>query len=179
MPALTLTYKGEVQLSLHPLAFEKTERQNAPISLTYVADSIPLTTTRRFFLQLLRAALQALPQYSTKVADVLTLVSSGWNIAQSIAKAERQLAIEGITDAKIMSDERICISATLLLAKSRTKLRVEFAVSAAVGDAFELSTSIETKLSVVYGTYKRSKLAVRGLEWAEAVRELRTAKAGR
>lgn len=65
-PTVTMTYKSSLQLFFHPSAFrnpgqEASNRPNAPIGLTYTGTTQPLPTTLRFFLQLLRASLHALP----------------------------------------------------------------------------------------------------------------------
>ncbi|EMC94722.1 hypothetical protein BAUCODRAFT_35964 [Baudoinia panamericana UAMH 10762] len=195
-PTATMTYKSQLQLFFHPAAFQvpsstgtsaHTKRPNAPISLLYIAQDRneqpkELTTTLRFFLQLLRASLQALPQCTTRVADLLGLVGSGWGVALQVAEAERRLHLETLTDARIVSDERLAIDADLLLPKVRTKVRVSFQVQAAVGDGLRLSTTITANAVVVYGEqYNESKMSKFVLErsggmaegWAIAVRELR------
>ena len=67
-----MTYKSSLQLYFHPSAFfttsttmtQPSNRSNASIGLTYINATQPLSTTLRFFLQLLRASLQALPPVS-------------------------------------------------------------------------------------------------------------------
>ena len=161
-----MTYKSQLQLFFHPGAFLQhaqgtTSHPNAPISLTYTGGQDGLGTTLRFFLQLLRASLQALPQCSTDVADLLGLVSNGWDTATSVAEAERRLDLEVMTDARIVSDERLAIVSTILLPKVKTKVRVAFEVVAAVGigESMELSTTVEPFVKVVYGEpYNETKM---------------------
>lgn len=189
-PTVTMTYRGQLQLFFHPGAFRQPDQQtqdqpNAPISLVYIPIK-PLSTTLRFFLQLLRASLQALPQNSTRVPDLLHLVSSGWDTAQAVGEAERRLHIEGMTEARIVSDESISISSIILLSKVRTKVRVAFHVSAAVGtgeeDGLELSTSVSSDVKVVYGEpyneRKMSEFVAKEVGddfegWSDVVRDLR------
>lgn len=189
-PTVTTTYQGQLQLFFHPAAFfqpsqRNTDRPNAPISLIYTSTK-PLNTTLRFFLQLLRASLQALPQSTTRVPDLLHLVSRGWDTAQSVAEAERRLAIEGMTEARIVSDESMSMSALILLPKVRTKVRVAFDISAAVGageeGTLELSTTVSSAVKVAYGEpYNEKKMSDfvakeigDGFEgWASVVRDLR------
>ena len=149
-PTITMTYKNHIQLFFHPGAFlttsTPTNRPNAPIGLTYIGSTQPLPTTLRFFLQLLRASLQALPQSSTRVPSLLSLVSNGWTIALSVAESERRLGIEGLTDSRIVSDERLSISSFILLPKLRTKVRVCFDILVAIGgdgDNMTLSETVE------------------------------------
>lgn len=187
-----MTYRSELQLFFHPAAFlvpsaqAAKSRPNAPISLSYIAqdrhhDPKDLTTTLRFFLQLLRASLHALPQCTTRVADLLALVSNGWDTAQSVAEVERRLDLETLTASRIVSDERLAIESTILLVKARTKLRVTFELLAAVGEGMELSMTVESKAKVVYGEqYNEAKMTkfvnerVGGVDgWSDAVRELR------
>ena len=184
-----MTYKSQLQLFFHPGAFSQPSqasrsRPNAPISLTYSTGQQNLGTTLRFFLQLLRASLQALPQSTTRVADLLSLVNNGWETALSVAEAERRLNLEAMTESRIVSDERLAISSTILLPKVRSKVRVAFEVTAAVGEAegMKLSTSVEPRVKVVYGEpYNEGKMTEfvakevgSSLEgWSEVVRELR------
>ena len=167
-PTVTMTYRNQLQIFFHPAAFlqpdqQNLDRPNAPIGLIYTLTK-PLGTTLRFFLQLLRASLQALPQSSTRVSDLLHLVSNGWETAQSVAEAERRLNIEGMTEARIISDESLSISSLLLLPQARTKVRVTLDVSAAVGagdeDGLELSTTVSSAVKVVYGeSYNEKKMS--------------------
>lgn len=183
-----MTYKSQLKLFFHPLAFQTggQSRQNSPISLTYTG-SRDLGTTLRFFLQLLRASLFALPQFSTKVVDLLNLVANGWTTALEISAAEKRLNMEAMTESRIVSDERLTISSTLLLPKVRTKVRVSFVIAAAVGEAegeetLELSTTVEPSVKVVYGEQYHEKKMTEfvakeigdGFEgWEGVVRELR------
>ena len=109
-------------------------------------------------------------------------MSKGWDTALEVAEAERRLNIEGITDARIVSDERIAITSTILLPKVRTKVRVAFEILAAVGaEDDELSTTVSVAVKVVYGeAYNEKKMsefvekAISGFEgWDGAVRALR------
>lgn len=179
-----MTYKSQLQLFFHPASFNTDNTvSNSPISLTYTGPHAnqQLGTTLRFFLQLLRASLQALPQSTTRVQDLLGLVSSGWDTALEIQEAERRLNLEGPTEARIVSDERLAISASILLTKVRTKVRVNFEVVAAVGEG-ELSTSIEAGAGLVYGEEFNEKKMTEFVEkeisegfegWDTAVRQLR------
>ena len=183
---VTMTYKSQLQLFFHPVAFQSASRskQNKPISLTYTG-SQSLGTTLRFFLQLLRASLQGLPQSVTRVPDLLNFVSSGWDTALSVAEAERRLNLEAITESRIVSDEKLAISSTVLLPKVRTKVRVTLDVAAAIsedGDSMELTTNVEPSVQVVYGEqYNEKKMTefigkeISGSTdgWDGAVRELR------
>ncbi|KAK1813264.1 hypothetical protein LTR12_012327 [Friedmanniomyces endolithicus] len=214
-PTVTMAYKSQLQLFFHPAAFLKPtldqseakahQRPNAPISLVYIAETRhhrqqthqhqpkDLPTTLRFFLQFLRASLHALPQSSTRVAELLGLVSSGWDAALAVAEAERRLDLEGITTARIVSDERLAVETWMLFPGIRTKVRLGFEVSAGVGEGLgvRVSTGVETK--VVYGEgWDEGKMAgivrerlsgsgggsgggtVSGSEWSEGVRALRT-----
>jgi kinetochore protein Spc7/SPC105 len=188
-----MQYKSQLQLFLHPNAFitasnqPPTIRPNSPISLTYIArhrDQKPkeLTTTLRFFLQLLRASLHALPQCTTSTKDLLHLISTGWGTALTVAESERRLNIECPTESRIISDERLAIESTLLLPKVRTKIRTCFEIFANVTEALEMDTNVNVATKVVYGepydekkmTGAVGKVVGGGLEgWAEALRDLK------
>lgn len=159
-----MTYKGEIQLFFHPQAFAQgQELPNAPIRLTYIADvqpaykKKPLTTTLRFFLQLLQATLQGLPQCTTKLCDLLHLVSQGWDTATAVAETERRLSIEALTESRIVGDERLAIEATVLLPNVKTKVRATFEVTAIVGADLTVRTHVQPKVLVVYGEQYNEK----------------------
>nr|OQO25748.1 hypothetical protein B0A51_08660 [Rachicladosporium sp. CCFEE 5018] len=182
---LTMTYASTLQLFFHPTAFNthSSSAQNAPVGLTYLGTADPLPTTLRFFLQLIRAALQALPQSETTVPQLLKLVSSGWEAAQKIAESERRLGIEGLTATRILADDKLQVSSFILLPKVKTKVRVDFEVAASVAEAGgEISVGTELGCKVVYGEpYNESKMkdaieskaGEMGEGWADAVRDLR------
>ncbi|SMR53375.1 unnamed protein product [Zymoseptoria tritici ST99CH_3D1] len=185
---VTMTYKSDLELHFHPQAFaQEHELSNAPIRLTYIADSQPykkksLTTTLRFFLQLLQATLQGLPQCTTKIADLLSLVSNGWDTALSLAETERGLNLEALTETRILGDERLAIEANILLSRVRTKVRATFEVSATVGADLQVRTGVQPKVTVVYGEqYNEKNMAefIRGAVgtgfegWDVAVRGMR------
>lgn len=121
------------------------------------------------------------------MVDLLNLVSNGWDTATAVAAAEKRLNMEAMTESRIVSDERLTISSTLLLPKVRTKVRVSFVIAAAVGEAegegtLELSTTVEPSVKVVYGEqYHEKKMTEfvakeigEGFEgWEGVVRELR------
>ncbi|KAK1820587.1 hypothetical protein LTR12_005035 [Friedmanniomyces endolithicus] len=208
-PTVTMTYKSQLQLFFHPAAFlnpsldqpnaKAHQRPNAPISLVYIAQPRhlqqqpkDLPTTLRFFLQFLRASLHALPQSSTRVAELLGLVSSGWDAALAVAEAERRLDLEGITTSRIVSDERLAVETRMLFPGVGTKVRVGFEVSAGVGEGLRVKVSTGVEAGVVYGEgWDEGKMAgivrerlsgsgggsgggeVSGSEWNEGVRALR------
>lgn len=189
-PTVTMTYKSQLQLYFRPTAFSshRAGQQNAPISLIYTSSDQP-GTTLRFFLQLLRASLQALPQSSTRVPSLLTLVSNGWETALAVAEAERRLNLEVPTESRIVSDEKLAITSSILLPRVRSKVRVTFEVEASVVGAggeddgeMEVRTSVVPSVKVVYGEgYNEKKMGefvakgiAEGFEgWDATVRELR------
>lgn len=189
-PTVTMTYKSQLQLYFRPTAFSshRAGQQNAPISLIYTSSDQP-GTTLRFFLQLLRASLQALPQSSTRVPSLLTLVSNGWETALAVAEAERRLNLELPTESRIVSDEKLAITSSILLPRVRSKVRVTFEVEASVVGAggeddgeMEVRTSVVPSVKVVYGEgYNEKKMRefvakgiAEGFEgWDATVRELR------
>lgn len=192
-----MAYKSDIELFFHPAAFNHGSRDaesrtpNAPISLIYIADRSsqkkkPLTTTLRFFLQLLRASLQALPQATTKIKTLLDLLSSGWDIALQIQESERQLSIETLTSSSIVGDERLDINAEILLPKVRSKVRTSFELEAKVeeidGDGtLGLTVDVTPKVVVVYGEQYNEhnmtqylKQSIDGYEkWDEGLRLMR------
>ncbi|KXT06028.1 hypothetical protein AC578_1331 [Pseudocercospora eumusae] len=189
---LTMTYRSQIQLFFHPRAFNNNtpnnlgQYPNAPISLTYIGDKKkqPLTTTLRFFLQLLQASLQALPQHQTKLSSLLSLVSGSWDKATEIAESERRLSLETLTTSRITSDEKMEVIADVLLPKVRTKVRARFEIEARVDLEQEervMVVDVEPKVEVVYGELYDEKNMTKYLKgligqendgWDEAIRAM-------
>ncbi|KAI4225833.1 MAG: hypothetical protein L6R36_003630 [Xanthoria steineri] len=171
--ALTMTYKDSLQLYFTPSSFlspssssspPTTNKDNSPISLTYIADTHeyhpkPLTTEKRFFLQIIRAQLQCLTQSSTSTPDLLGFVSRNWDVALTIAEEIRGLTTQYITTTSILSDEVMNVQAVLLLQPIKTKLGVSFQVQARGGAEGEeeqgikegLEVAVRSDVRVVYG----------------------------
>ena len=114
-------------------------------------------------------------------------MSSGWDAALSVSEAERRLDLEGITTARIVSDERLAIETWMLFSGVRTKVRVGFEVSAGVGEGLGVRTSTAVEARVIYGEgWDEAKMngIIRqamdanggkglGTEWSKGVRALR------
>lgn len=189
-----MTYRSSLQLFFDTAAFKsngssksaiaKEMRGNSPISLTYVAQKSPLTTSNRFFLQFMRAQLHCLCQSQTTAKDLLNFVSSGWDMAQQIAETVHQLQLESVVDVSILSDERLGITVNVLLPKVKTKVSMRFELAAAVGteEGLRMSTTVNLDARVIYGEkYNERKMhefltsrvgtGVKG--WESAVRELK------
>ena len=192
-----MTYSGTLQLFFTPSSFESKESparsENSPISLTYIADAHeyhpqPLTTEKRFFLQIMRAQLQCLQQSQTKVKDLLTFVSSSWEMASTIAEQARVLGVSYIMEPTITSDEVMAIRSFVLLNAMRTKVEVVFEVKVRSGNGVtSLNVGVKSNAKVCYGEglkekamgeFLESKIAgkgkgakVKGI-WAKAVGEL-------
>ncbi|KAL8714593.1 MAG: hypothetical protein Q9220_001541 [cf. Caloplaca sp. 1 TL-2023] len=176
---ITMTYKDSLQLFFTPASFigsgtspsAALHSENSPISLTYIADSHlhhprPLTTEKRFFLQIIRAQLQCLPQSQTLTSDLLSFISSNWEAALAIAEEVRSLNTQYITDATILSDEVMAVKAVMLLTRMQTKLEITFQVQARGDDegALGLDLAVKSVVRVVYGEgLKEGKMA----EWVD------------
>ena len=194
--ALTMTYNRTLQLFFTPSIFLPNDAgarsaigENAPISLTYIADAHehrpqPLTTEKRFFLQIVRAQLQCLQQPQVKVKDLLAFVAESWTAACAIAQEVKVLGICYITEPTITSDEVMAVRSSILLRSMRTKVEVAFEVKVRSGEGVSaLHVSVKAGARVCYGeALKEKKMGefleskMKGVEgsgvWAEAVREL-------
>ncbi|KAF2172188.1 hypothetical protein M409DRAFT_62950 [Zasmidium cellare ATCC 36951] len=186
---VTMSYKSELQLFFHPQSFKRSdddgeEAPNGPIRLTYIADTNkkPLTTTLRFFLQLLRASLHGIPQYSTKISDLLAFVSNGWATAAQAAECERRLNLEALTESRIVSDEQLAITSSVLLTKVRSKVRATFELDVHVDEDLKVQCAVKPSVEVVYGEQYNEKnmteflrtLVGDGVEgWDLALRQMR------
>ncbi|KAK4696344.1 hypothetical protein P7C71_g1559, partial [Lecanoromycetidae sp. Uapishka_2] len=192
--ALTMTFNRTLQLFFTPGSFKPINSssgatENSPISLTYIADAHeyhpqPLTTEKRFFLQIMRAQLQCLQQSETKVRDLLSFVSSSWEVASAIAEEARMLGVSYISEPTIISDEVMAVRASVLLRAMRTKIEVVFEVNVRSGDGVAaLGVGVSSNARVCYGEgLKEKKMAefldskVKGAKgsgvWVKAVGEL-------
>ncbi|ORY02486.1 Spc7 kinetochore protein-domain-containing protein [Clohesyomyces aquaticus] len=162
--AITMTHLSDLELYFQPAAFATGENTpNGSISLTYVGDSAtphprPLTTSKRFFLQLIRAHLHCIPQSQTGIAELLALVKKGWATALAVAEGVRWLEHSCITDEFILSDERMAISANLLLPVLQTKVKVTFDIAVSLS-LQGVDTQVGAKAEVVYGEkYSEDKM---------------------
>ena len=192
-----MTYDHTLQLFLNPSSFKSNESeatsQTSSISLAYIADAHeyhpqPLTTEKRFFLQIVRAQLQCLQQSQTKVKDLLAFISSSWKAASTVAEKARVLGVGYIAEPTIMSDEVMAIRASILLHTMKTKVEVVFEVKVRTGeDAAPLNVIVKSSAKVKYGESLNEKKMGEFLEskingknkgakergaWAKAVREL-------
>ncbi|KAL9005822.1 MAG: hypothetical protein Q9188_001404 [Gyalolechia gomerana] len=164
--AITMTYRDTLQLYFTPSSFmpspssTSNQSDNSPISLTYIADAHeyqprPLTTEKRFFLQIVRAQLQCLQQCQVLTSDLLNFITRNWETALAIAEEVRSLGTQYITEATIMSDEVMAVNAILLLPQTRTKLEVAFQVQARGGEGDDvkegLEVAVSSKVRVLYG----------------------------
>jgi kinetochore protein Spc7/SPC105 len=159
-----MSHMNDLELYFQPSAFATgADTPNASISLTYVGDSAaphprPLTTSKRFFLQLLRAHLHCIPQSQTRVAELLSLVKTGWSAALAVAEGVRWLEHTYITDEYILSDERMAISSNLLLPSVQTKVKVTFDIGVNL-DTKGVETEVGAKAELVYGEkYSQEKM---------------------
>ena len=156
-----MTYNRALQLFFTPSSFKSNESaaksENSPISLTYIADAHeyhpqPLTTEKRFFLQIMRAQLQCLQQSQTKVKDLLAFVSSSWEAASTIAEQARGLGVGYLTEPTIRSDEVMAVRSFIFLNAMRTKVEIIFEVKARSGDGVAaLNVGVKASAKVCYG----------------------------
>jgi kinetochore protein Spc7/SPC105 len=80
----------------------------------------------------------------------LSMVKNGWAAALAVADGVSWLEHNYVTDEFILSDERMAISANMLLPSLQTKVRVTFDIGVTLGSK-EVTTEVDTKAEVVYG----------------------------
>ncbi|KAJ4990474.1 chromosome segregation protein [Stagonosporopsis vannaccii] len=156
--SITMTHLSDLELYFQPECFATgttPPTPNGSISLAYIGDTAqphprPLTTSKRFFLQLIRAQLHCIPQSETSIAAVLKLVKNGWSAALAVAEGVRWLDHSHVTEESILSDERMGVRADMLLPALQTKVRVDFEIGVAIKDG-EVETEVGVKAEVVYG----------------------------
>lgn len=169
--SLTMTYRRTLQLYFTPASFIRNKAvapsasniHDSPISLTYIGDareykSQPLSTQKRFFLQIMRAHLQCLPQATTKIKDLLKFVSCNWETACLISEEIRILGISYITEVTILLDEIMAIKTVLLLRDMETKVHVGFEVKVHNDEkAIDLNVDVQSTAKVIYGEELKEK----------------------
>ncbi|KAF2823533.1 Spc7-domain-containing protein [Ophiobolus disseminans] len=154
--SITMTHLNDLELYFQPSAFKTGgNTPNGSISLAYVGDSAaphprPLTTSKRFFLQLIRAHLHCIPQSQTCVSELLSVVKNGWATALAVAEGSHWLEHNYITEEFILSDDRMGISTNILLPTLQTKVKVTFDIGVSLSSE-GVQTDVSTKAEVVYG----------------------------
>ena len=183
--ALCMSYNNAMQLFFTPSAFlpndsnlEAANGDSASISLTYIADAHehrpqPLTTEKRFFLQIIRAQLQCLNQSQTNPKDLLSFVTEATT-----------LGVSYITEATITADEVMAVRSAILLKAMRTKVEATFEVKVQSGEGTNrMKLAVKPSVKVHYGeTLNEKKMVdflesrIRGVKgrrlWAQAMWEL-------
>ena len=163
--AVTIVYKRTLQLYFTPYSFQPSRGQAdaaasqsiSPISLAFIADADeyrpkPLTTEKRFFLQIMRAQLQFLEQSLISIDELLKFVSEGWEKACLIAEEARMLGVQYITEPSIVSDEHLVLSSVILLKAMRTKVEVGFEISARSREGvLGIDVAVKPKVKRIYG----------------------------
>jgi kinetochore protein Spc7/SPC105 len=78
------------------------------------------------------------------------LVKHGWTTALAVAEGVRWLEHTYITDEFILSDDRMGVSANMLLPTLQTKVKVTFDIGVSLTSE-GIDTDVVTKAEVVYG----------------------------
>jgi kinetochore protein Spc7/SPC105 len=78
------------------------------------------------------------------------LIKNGWAAALAVADGVSWLEHNYVTEEFILSDERMAISANMLLPALQTKVRVTFDIGVTLG-LNGTTTEVDTKAEVVYG----------------------------
>ena len=189
-------YGRDLQLLFTPSSFlpnndddNSYQSENAPISLTYKADTDenhpqPLTTEKRFFLQIIQAQLQCLQKSQTKPKDLLAFVGGSWNAACNIAEEVNALGVSYITETTITADEVMRVHSVIFLKEMKTKADLVFEIRVRSGEGVDFwHLNVKPTVKVCYGeTLNEKKMSeflesrIRGVEgygvWNQAVKEL-------
>ena len=165
-----MTYKRVLQLYFTPVAFKCSENSpnaaqpgNAPISLTYIKDGDdhhpqPLTTEKRFFLQIMRAQLQFLEQSRMTAKDLLGFISTTWGKACYIAEEAHVLGVHYLTEPTILSDETLAVNCDILLRNLKSKVAIAFEVKIDSGeDIAGVGVTVTPRARAVYGEVLNGK----------------------
>lgn len=160
-----MSYRRQIELVFDIAAFhqgksqQRKARQNMPIDLWYIGDkredsrSVASTTKNEFFLQAIRDHVRALPQSSTRINHMLSIVSAAWDKANTVANYIRLLNLTFPTTVKRTSDSSIAVTSSLLLVPLQTRvevvlnLRVQSPISGGAG----VGVVVNPEARVVYG----------------------------
>lgn len=126
--AISMAYKREIELVFDLKSFQPGQA-NSQIDLWYIADgrehgAIAKTTEKEFFLQCIRDHVRGLSQCSTKISQLLQLVSSAWDKANYACKQISRINITFPTKTEKTSDHSITIRSSLLLVPLETKVEI-------------------------------------------------------
>lgn len=166
---LTMTYRSEVQLFFDAAAFAQavdsqkrnSGAANSPISLMYVADEVkrPLTTQKRFFLQIMRAHLQSLVQSQVTAKDLLSFVSEGWTTALSVVSEIHRLDLVAPSRCRIVADERMDINTEILLPQTESKLNIALEIRVGITSGRMSARMENAAVKCMYGeSFKEGKM---------------------
>ena len=154
----TLFLSVVADLSESPVKLKSQE----PVSLSYepkndspVATEPP--TIYRFLLQNLKARLSALPHSSPlpDLRSVLSFVSSGWDLAQSILAETARVRAKFHTTEQILDDSTLLAQSMILLrapeeTDAPSKLYAQIIIKIQ-GESTQVSSKIDFKIKTVYG----------------------------
>jgi kinetochore protein Spc7/SPC105 len=116
-----------------------------------IDSSTPIATAKRFFLQLLRAQVYAVPQCQTRVSELLRFIQQGWDLCHRVEEAVRGLEVTCVSNVFICGDEKLAIEANMLLNSLATKVRIRYELTISASLRSGLEASVQVRAKVVYG----------------------------
>ncbi|KAL0935136.1 chromosome segregation protein (Spc7 kinetochore protein) [Colletotrichum truncatum] len=153
---ISMTYRREIELVFDITSFQP-RKKNSRIDLWYIAANrenhpVPSTPEKEFFLQCIRDHVRALQQSRTKIADLLHMVRTAWDKANSTSTHVRQLNITFPTTVNRTSDSSVAVKSSLLLAPLETKVEIALEIQG-VSKPDGVEFSLHPEATVVYGEH--------------------------
>ncbi|KAF4879030.1 Kinetochore protein spc7 [Colletotrichum siamense] len=153
---ISMTYLREIEIVFDIASFQP-RKKNARIDLWYIAANraskpVPSTPEKEFFLECIRDHIRGLPQSRTKIADLLHMVRTAWDKANSTSNHVRRLNITFPTTVARVSDSSIAVKSSLLMAPLETKVEIALEIrGASKPDGVDFS--LHPEATVVYGEH--------------------------
>ncbi|OJJ46915.1 hypothetical protein ASPZODRAFT_131824 [Penicilliopsis zonata CBS 506.65] len=143
-PSLTMRYRDQLELTLHPKAFQATDpgtKLNAPLELKYTTGSGSMSTksigqlslVSSLVLRSLQRHLATVDQTATQARHVLRCISQAWDQVATLEEEARMLEFCGVTKLKLLdASESPSLRArcSVLGAKpNKQRIDIDFAVT--------------------------------------------------
>lgn len=153
---ISMTYLREIEIVFDIASFQP-RKKNARIDLWYIAANraskpVPSTPEKEFFLECIRDHIRGLPQSRTKIADLLHMVRTAWDKANSTSNHVRRLNITFPTTVARVSDSSIAVKSSLLMAPLETKVEIALEIRGA-SKPDRVDFSLHPEATVVYGEH--------------------------
>ena len=154
---VTLTHGKDIHVTFQPSSWitesnaPASNLENSTVDLQCTASNFSSSAIKQFFFSFLSTKAKSLVQHETRASNLLSLIRSGWDLCQRLEAAAHSLELGGLTDATVISEEKVALDTTLYLSMLETKIRIRYGISVLVTDAFDVQARVKVIAKVVYG----------------------------